>query len=222
MRYSLFLYLLFFTLSSSLAQQSKTAQKMEALGWKNIADADSTIVIDLMYTHSDNFTGQILYEDLAEAYLHPDALAGLLKAQKALKQIHPEYSLIVYDAGRPMHVQQKMWRVVRGTPLRIYVGNPANGGGLHNYGLAVDVSILDKHGDPLPMGTEVDHLGEESHITHEDVLLEDGVLTYESYANRKLLRKVMREGGFRALHSEWWHFNWCSRQEAREKYQVMP
>ena len=35
---------------------------------------------------------------------------------------------------------------------------------MHNYGLAVDVSIADEKGNPLPMGTKVDHLGKEAHI----------------------------------------------------------
>lgn len=28
--------------------------------------------------------------------------------------------------------------------------------------------------------------------------------------NRLLLRKVMKEAGFRALPSEWWHFNFAA------------
>ena len=66
-----------------------------------------------------------------------------------------------------MSVQQKMWNVVKGTSQNIYVSNPARGGGLHNYGLAVDVSIADEKGNPLPMGTKVDHLGKEAHIDTE-------------------------------------------------------
>lgn len=73
-----------------------------------------------------------------------------------------------------MSVQQKMWNVVKGTSKYIYVSNPARGGGLHNYGLAVDISILDEAGNPLPMGTEVDHLGPEAHITNEAALVQSG------------------------------------------------
>ena len=219
----LFSFIIILTISlMSMAQSSDTVQRMAALGWKNIAEADGDIVIDLMYAKTDNFTGKILYEDFNEAYLHPDALQGLLRAQQALKKIYPDYNLIVYDAGRPMSVQQQMWNVVRGTSLRIYVGNPANGGGMHNYGLAVDVSILDKSGVPLPMGTSVDHLGEESHITNEAELLRSGKLTQKELENRQLLRQVMRKGGYRTLHSEWWHYNWCTRQEAKERYVVLP
>lgn len=150
----LFYLLITFWFIPLAAQQSQTARHMENLGFVNIAEADSTIAIDLMYTRADNFTGRVLYEDLHEAYLHPDALKGLLRAQQELKKRHPRYRLIVYDAARPMSVQQKMWNVVKGTSKYIYVSNPARGGGLHNYGLAVDISILDEAGVPLPMGTK--------------------------------------------------------------------
>lgn len=210
------------TLHIAPPTKSRTAQYLDSLGFVNIAEADSSITIELMYTRADNFTGQVLYEDLHEAYLHPDAMESLQKAQRLLKELHPTYSLIVYDAARPMSVQQKMWDTVKGTPRYIYVSNPARGGGLHNYGLAVDLSILDENGMPLPMGTPVDHLGKEAHITEEAQLVAQGKITPQERKNRLLLRQVMKEAGFRALPSEWWHFNRVSRQTAKEKYQVIP
>lgn len=84
---------------------------MDSLRLINIAELDNSIAISLMYTKADNFTGEILYDDLSEAYLHPHAAYALLKAQEALKVLHPSYSLIIYDAARPMSVQRKcgMW-----------------------------------------------------------------------------------------------------------------
>ena len=202
--------------------KSRTALYLDSLGFVSIAEADSTIVVDLMYTRADNFTGSILYEDLKEAYLHPEAMHTLSRAQRLLKERHPGYSLIVYDAARPMSVQQKMWNVVKGTSKYIYVSNPTRGGGLHNYGLAVDLSILDEEGKPLPMGTPVDYFGREAHITEEAQLVVQGKITEAEQENRLLLRKVMKEAGFRPLPSEWWHFNRYSRQTARERYQVIP
>lgn len=207
--------------SYPITTKSKTALYLDSLGFINIAEADSSIAIELMYTRADNFTGQVLYEDLKEAYLHPDAMESLSKAQRLLKKLHPNYSLIVYDAARPMSVQQKMWNVVKGTSKQIYVSNPARGGGLHNYGLAVDISILDEQGSPLSMGTPVDYLGKEAHITEEAQLVKSGKITEQEHANRLLLRQVMKDAGFRALPSEWWHFNRYSRQTAIEKYRVI-
>lgn len=71
-----------------------------------------------MYATPDNFTGQLLYGDLKEAYLHPDAAKALLQAHLLLKAEHPDYRLMIYDAARPMSVQKKMWDVVK-EPLNI-------------------------------------------------------------------------------------------------------
>ena len=84
-----------------------------------IASVDSTILVSLMYTRADNFTGQVLYKDLNTAYLHPKAAAALHKAQQILRRSHPGLTLKVYDAARPMSVQQRMWNVVAGTSKNI-------------------------------------------------------------------------------------------------------
>lgn len=201
--------------------QSRTEHYLDSLGMVNIEKLDKTLKIDLMYTRADNFTGKVLYDDLHKAYLHPEAAKALLKAQKRLKDLHPGYSLIIYDAARPMSVQQKMWNIVKGTSKNIYVSNPARGGGLHNYGLAVDVSITDEKGRPLPMGTKVDHLGKEAHIDMEASMVQQGIITEKERNNRRLLRRVMTEAGYKPLRSEWWHFNFRTREEAKRNYKVI-
>lgn len=190
---------------------------LSSQGYVNIAETDPTIRIYLMYAYPDNFMGEAVYNGITRAWLRPEAAEKLIKAQRLLKEIHPEYSLIVYDAARPMSVQRKMWSLVRGTDKTNYVSNPANGGGLHNYGMAVDVSIIDKTGTPLPMGSPVDFFGEEAHTNNEESLLQRGKITPNELDNRRLLRKVMKDAGFLTILYEWWHFNACSRAEAKEK-----
>lgn len=204
------------------AQKSPTAQDMERRGYVDIRDVDSTIQVSLMYARADNFTGQVLYTDLREAYLHPKAARALAKAQRLLKASHPELSLKVYDAARPMHIQQKMWNVVAGTPKNIYVSNPKNGGGLHNYGMAVDVTLCDAKGDTLPMGTHIDYLGKRAHIDGEADMVRRGLMTRQALKNRQLLRTVMRQAGFKALRTEWWHFNFITRAQAKAHYKPIP
>lgn len=201
---------------------SQTAQMMAKKGFVNVCQIDSTIQVSLMYSRADNFTGKVLYTDLREAFLHPKAAKALAKAQRILHQTHPELSLKVYDAARPMHIQQKMWNVVAGTSKNIYVSNPKNGGGLHNYGMAVDVTLCNVKGDTLPMGTIIDYLGPLAHIDKEAAAVTRKQLTPEAKRNRELLRSVMRQAGFKALRTEWWHFNYISRAEARAHYQVIP
>ena len=205
-----------------LAQTSPTERAMQAQGLVDVAVLDSTIHVDLMYARSDNFMGRVLYADLRRAYLHPKAAQALAKAQHILRKLRPDLSLKVYDAARPMHIQQAMWNAVAGTDKRIYVSNPRNGGGLHNYGMAVDLTLCDAQtGDTLAMGTLIDHLGPEAHITDEAALLAKGLISREAVANRALLRQVMRQAGFIPLKTEWWHFNRISRAEAKAHYKAI-
>ena len=208
--------------TACLAQQSATAKRMEQQGLVDILSVDSTIQVSLMYARPDNFTGKILYTDLREAYLHPKAAAALARAQQALRKLHPELSLKIYDATRPMSVQQKMWNTVAGTKQQNYVSNPRNGGGMHNYGLAVDITLCKAAtGDTLDMGTKVDFLGSYAHIDDEAGLVAKHIISKEAKRNRELLRKVMSEAGFKPLRTEWWHFNLVSRAEAKAHYKAV-
>lgn len=185
-----------------------------------IQDLDSTIEVSLMYARSDNFVGEAMY-DFTDAYLHPKAAHAVAKANRLLSEIRPGYRLCIYDATRPMKVQQKMWDKVKGTPHQNYVSNPRNGGGLHNYGLAVDVSIVDENGDSIDMGTMVDTLTPLSHIDNEEQLVKQGRISAEAIENRILLRRVMKEAGFKPIRTEWWHFNYTTRADARANYKVV-
>lgn len=205
------------------AQKSQTAQQMERLGYVDVLSVDSTLRVDLMYARADNFVGKVLYKDLREAYLHPLPAKALAQAQQLLRKMCPHLGIIVYDAARPMHIQQLMWNQVAGTSKRIYVCNPRNGGGLHNYGMAVDVTLYNIHtGDTLDMGTRIDFLGKYAHIDEEKKLVEDGIISERARQNRLILRKVMTQAGFMPLKTEWWHFNFISRAQAKAKYKPIP
>lgn len=197
------------------------ASRMSDFGLVDLGRMDSTIQVNLMYAADSNFTGVVLYDDLREAYLHPEAAEAVLKAQNELHALFPGYNLLVKDAARPMSVQKKMFRAVQGTPKANYVANPAKGGGLHNYGLAVDITIADENGNELPMGTPVDHLGPEANIDREEQMVARGVISETERQNRLLLRRVMTAAGFKPLRTEWWHFNLVSKRQAQAKYRLL-
>ena len=191
-------------------------------GLVDVKELDPTIIVDLKYSTTDNFLGKNVYDGMKHAYLQPDVAKMLIKAQKYLKSIYPEFSLIVYDAARPRSIQQKMWDAVD-APFQEkirFLANPVNGS-IHNFGAAVDVSIVDADGKPLDMGTGFDYMGELAYPSLEEEMLELGRLKPIHVENRRLLRRVMRHGGFWGIQSEWWHFNACSRAEARERYQII-
>ncbi|MBQ5729394.1 MAG: M15 family metallopeptidase [Bacteroidaceae bacterium] len=211
--------------NKQLPPKSKLELTLEKMGMLDVKKEIPGIYVDLMYTRADNFTGKVLYRNLNRAYLHPDAMAPLKRAQAILKKRRPDLSLKVYDAVRPMSVQQIMWNTVAGTSKNIYVSNPKNGGGMHNYGVAVDVTLCHATtGDTIgiDMGTQIDYLGKLAQPRYETEFLKSGKLSKEAYENRKLLREVMVEAGYKVLPSEWWHFNLVSRSVAKQKYKVIP
>ncbi|NDW18332.1 D-alanyl-D-alanine dipeptidase [Dysgonomonas sp. 216] len=196
------------------SQVSSTEKYLRSLGLVDIAKHDSSIVIDLKYATSDNFTGVILYIEIGNAYLHPLAMEKLCKASQILNNENSELRLLIYDAARPLSAQKRMFEVVQGTKYQAYVANPSRTG-LHNYGMAVDLTICDENRVPLDMGTPFDYFGKTAGINDEDLFVSQGLLTREQVNNRRLLRRVMQESGFIAIRGEWWHFNACSLSEAQ-------
>jgi len=189
---------------------------LDSLGFIDISVLDSTIRIDLKYATTDNFTKKILYKSLNRAYLHPIAAEKLMRAQTILKQNNPDLVLLVYDAARPLSVQKEMFDVVKGTKYQAYVANPQRTG-LHNYGIAVDLTIYDLTlGKPLDMGTEFDFFGKLAGINNEELFVNQGLLSKQQFNNRGLLRKVMLEAGFLSIRGEWWHFNALSLSAAKQ------
>ena len=211
-----FSLIVFFGTSDLFARLSD-ADEMKKAGWVNVKDADSTIKVKLIYSCADNFTGQIIYDNLEDAMLQPFAAKKLAAAQKELRKQYPGHSLVVFDAGRTRRAQQIMWDAVKGTPESKYVSSPKRIS-MHSYGVAVDVSIIDSNDNELDMGTPVDFLGPQAEPRREKEMLESGKLTLKQINNRNILRNVMQKAGFRRISNEWWHFEACTREEAEAKY----
>ena len=216
-------------------RRQAAGQSMERQGLVNVKAIVPSIKVALMYARTDNFCHRMLYHDLRDAYVLPACADALRKAQAELKRRRPDLSLCIFDATRPMSVQQTMWDAVKNTPQYFYVSNPAHGGGMHNYGMAVDISICKTswndaswregaakcHIDTIPMGVKVDHMGVESHIDKEQELVSRGMISREALNNRRLLREVMRTAGFMPLRTEWWHFNLRTREWAKKNLKVV-
>ena len=202
-------------------QKSQLEKKLIKQGLVNLQVLDSTIQVKLMYSTPDNFVGIDMYGDFDQAYLYPKPAKMLVAAQHALKKIDTSYSLIIYDAVRPLHIQQQMWDTLK-IPFQEkikFLSNPKNGS-IHNYGAAVDLSIT-KNGIPLDMGTPYDYLGKLAYPRLEKQLLAAGKLSPTQINSRKLLRKVMFGAGFKGITTEWWHFNSLNRKAAKKIYKVV-
>jgi len=197
-----------------------TEERMKQQGLVNVKDVIPDIKIDLKYATPHNFLKKVLYTDLHNCYLQKEAAEMLKKAQEYLKSIQPEYSLIVFDGARPNSIQKEMWKKVKGTPEQRYVANPYKGS-IHNFGAAVDLSIVDEYGIELDMGTPFDFFGKLAQPRYEQQFFDSKELTREQLDNRALLRKAMKHAGFRGILSEWWHFNAFPKEVAREKYGII-
>ena len=195
--------------------------KLINFGLQDIAEVDSTIGVQLVYATPDNFLGHVLYPDIHHAFVIPAMAQKLVRAQQRLKAIRPDLSLLIYDAARPLSVQREMWESVKGTPNVSFVANPAKGRGMHNYGAAVDITLMDSTGAPLPMGSKHDYFGPEARIDHEAELVANGLITQQELNNRKLLRRVMTESGFVTCISEWWHFNHIPSARAKQELKII-
>lgn len=199
------------------AVDSPMETRLREMGLVDVQELDATIGVHLVYATEGNYMGEVLYRDLHKAFLLPEMAERVVRAQALLKAERPELSLMILDAARPLSIQRKMFHLVAGTPRNIYVSNPKHGPGLHNYGAAVDVTLVDTWGRLLDMGTEFDHFGPEAHTDIETQLVRDGKISQEALENRRLLRRVMKEAGLKPLRSEWWHFNLMSREQARQQ-----
>jgi zinc D-Ala-D-Ala dipeptidase len=211
------------TVVPSRSPYSKLEQRLQEAGLVDIQKLDSNIHVDLKYSGTDNFLKMDVYGDMDHAYLQPDIAQKLLNAQKFLKELHPGFNLIVFDAVRPISLQKVMWDSIKvpKADRGKYVANPKNGGSLHNYGAAVDASIIDSTGKELDMGCSFDYFGELACPVSESKFLASGELSEKQIANRKLLRYVMSKAGFYNIQTEWWHFNSCTREHAIEVYKLI-
>ncbi len=190
-------------------------------GMVDVARLAPDIIIDLRYATPDNFTRQKLYTELNKAYLEKGFAKRIARAQDILSHRYPGYRLIIFDAARPVSVQRQMYALVANTPLKVYVAN-GNKGGRHNYGVAVDLSIVDNKGKQLDMGTPFDHFGVEAHTDREEILVKKGLISSQARTNRQLLRSIMQEVGLRCYHREWWHFQeQINMREVRTRYRLL-
>jgi len=156
---------------------------------------------DLRYATTNNFMHKRLYP-VAKGYLHRDAATALAEVQRELAA--KNLGLKVYDAYRPLSVQQQMWDLIHDER---YVSNPAMNAGRHTRGTAVDLTLVDQHGHELRMPTAFDDFTERAHRGAAGI-------PPDAARNAKLLEDVMVRHGFIPYPFEWWHFdyrNWKRR-----------
>ena len=84
-------------------------KEFEKAGLINLQQLDSSIIADLKYATTDNFVGKKLYPQKFGIYLEPTLAYAVANASRLLRQMLPHTRIVVFDAARPLSVQQKMF-----------------------------------------------------------------------------------------------------------------
>ncbi|QSE99177.1 M15 family metallopeptidase [Fulvivirga lutea] len=185
------------SIKTSISEEKQEKPKSQILAdtsFVNIKDYSSDFAFDMRYATSNNFLDTVVY-DCENCLMRYAVARALIKANDSLMQ--RGYRIKFFDCFRPVEVQFKMWEIY---PDARYVANPNKSGSVHNKGAALDITIEGLNGEPVDMGTEFDHFGEEAH--HAYTGFSEQVLN-----NRKILKGIMEHFGFNSIRTEWWHYN---------------
>jgi zinc D-Ala-D-Ala dipeptidase len=182
------------------------------------------------------------YGEHSPYYLRASVLEALIKAQTLLQGRQPQWQIQIFDAYRPIAVQQFM---VDHSYQQLLASQGLGAADLseaeqaqwlaqvyqfwappslnpqtpppHSTGAALDVTLLDSQGQPIHMGSDIDEMSERSYPNHFANATDAEGQTY--HRHRQLLLACMSAVGFCQHPNEWWHFSlgdqlwaWSRRQ----------
>lgn len=183
------------------------------------------------------------YHERSPYYLRLRVLDSLLQAQAQLQVKYPRWQIKIFDAYRPIAVQQFMvdytyaqvvqaqgliedslsqsqrqiiWQQVYqiwAVPSLDPLTPPP-----HSTGAAIDITLVDSDGKTVNMGSPIDELSARSHPNY--FASSTNSVEQQYHFHRQLLRDVMYSAGFTRHPGEWWHFSlgdqmwaWLKNQE---------
>jgi D-alanyl-D-alanine dipeptidase len=170
------------------------------------------------------------YGEHSPYFLRQSLVDSLIAAQNHLQLLCPDWRIQIFDAYRPVAVQQFMvdytfaevvrergfveaelsatqrqeiWQEVYkiwAEPSLDKKTPPP-----HSTGAAVDVTLVDETGEVVDMGSPIDELSERS--LPDYYAISDIPEVQQYHGNRLLLCDVMEKAGFKRNPREWWHFS---------------
>lgn len=169
------------------------------------------------------------YGSKSPYFLRQSVLEQLLAAQIDLSQRFPGWKIQIFDAYRPIAVQQFMvdytlrelacaagQSIESLTPVQrqalleqVYQFwavpnyNPLTPPP-HSTGAAIDVTLVDAAGQVVDMGSPIDEISDRS---RPDYFADCSHAESAFHAHRQLLRQIMESSGFCQHPNEWWHFS---------------
>ncbi|NJR40371.1 MAG: D-alanyl-D-alanine dipeptidase [Leptolyngbyaceae cyanobacterium CSU_1_4] len=169
------------------------------------------------------------YGERSPYYLRQGVLERLLQAQHFLQIEYPNWRIQIFDAYRPIAVQQFMVNYTlaqrvqaRGLHLpeltetqrrefleEVYKFwavpslNPAMPPP-HSTGAAIDVTLIDENGEAIAMGSPIDEMSPRSYPDY----FSDAPSTCIFHGNRQTLKQAMTQAEFQQHPKEWWHYSY--------------
>ena len=170
------------------------------------------------------------YQEKSPYYLRSQVLKALTQAQYYLQKQQPQWKIHIFDAYRPVAVQQFMVNYTfksllqkQGLTLeklsqpqketlwqQVYQiwAVPSDDSATpppHSTGAAIDITLKDEHRKLLDMGGMIDELSERSQPNY--YANSSNKLEQVYHQRRELLNQIMAESGFLRHPGEWWHFS---------------
>lgn len=175
------------------------------------------------------------YGNYSPFFLRQIVLERLQQAAEALQQTHPGWTIALFDAYRPIPVQQfmvdytfdslaqeqsldsQLLRRSPGSPVaqelwqRVYQfwALPSPDPKMpppHSTGGAIDITLQNESGQAVDMGSPIDECSPRSYPNHFADATTPGEVQFHEH--RQLLATLLTDQGFMQHPNEWWHFSW--------------
>jgi zinc D-Ala-D-Ala dipeptidase len=190
------------------------------------------------------------YGDKSPYYLRQGVLSRLIQAQDRLQEFYPGWKIQIFDAYRPIAVQQFMVdytfaQQVQAQGLTPETLTPDQHQGIlaqvyefwampsldpatpppHSTGAAIDVTLMNQFGEVVDMGSPIDEISPRSYPDYFAASSDPQAPQY--HCHRQLLATTMVAVGFQRHPKEWWHFSWGDQmwvwliQQTQARYGVV-
>jgi D-alanyl-D-alanine dipeptidase len=202
-----------FILALAFAALAPRLSMAQPPGFVDLAAADPSIVQDIRYAGSNNFTGRpVQGYAKAACWLRRETATALAAAQA--EAVEMGLTLIVYDCYRPRRATQAFLRWASDATDQVakasfyptvdkrtlFAWGYIAGQSSHSTGLAVDIGMRRADGAPLDFGTPFDRFDARS-ATY------NAAIVGAAREHRRTLVALMTHQGFENYAKEWWHFS---------------
>jgi len=185
------------------------------------------------------------YQGRSPYVLRSGVLEALAQAQTQLHRAYPGWHISIFDAYRPVQVQQFMVdytfeQILQEQGLRADSLSPEARQAIlaqvytiwaspsldpqtpppHSTGAALDITLLDQNGELVDMGGVIDELSPRSQPAYYQHQPSSKAQRYHQH--REILHQVMVTAGFLRHPGEWWHFSWGDQLWAWQYNQINP